>query len=120
MVLVNKYDGVDLPHDACRLLVVDGIPTPLDPGEQREAGTLTGSEGFRIRKVQRLEQGMGRGIRDAEDHCAVLLLGSGLALSLADPADLAHFSPATRAQINLSQRIAQQIKGEGLGPVRDA
>lgn len=29
VVLVNKYDGVDLPGHACRLLVVDGIPTPL-------------------------------------------------------------------------------------------
>lgn len=120
MVLVNKYDGVDLPHDACRLLVVDGVPTPLDPGEQREAGALAGSESLRIRKVQRLEQGMGRGIRDAEDHCAVILLGSALALSLADPDDLKHFSPATRAQIELSQSIAEQIQGEGLGPVRDA
>lgn len=120
IVLVNKYDGVDLPHDACRLLVIDGIPTPLDPGEQREAGALAGSETYRIRNVQRLEQGMGRGIRDAEDHCAVLLLGSALALSLVDPADLKHFSPATQAQIKLSHSIAAQIKGEGLGPVRDA
>lgn len=120
VVLVNKYDGVDLPHDACRLLVVDGVPTPLDPGEQREAGALAGSETFRIRRVQRLEQGMGRGIRDAEDHCAVLLLGNSTALSLIDPADLKHFSPATRAQIELSQTIAEQIRGEGLGPIRDA
>lgn len=119
VVLVNKYDGVDLPHSACRLLVVDGIPTPLDPGEQREAGALAGSESLRIRKVQRLEQGMGRGIRDAEDHCAVLLLGSDLALSLVDAADLAHFSPATRAQIKLSQSVAEQIRAEGLGPVRE-
>ena len=88
--------------------------------EQREAGALAGSESFRIRKVQRLEQGMGRGIRDAEDHCAVVLLGSELALSLVDAADLAHFSPATRAQITLSQAVAEQIKGEGLGTVREA
>jgi len=120
VVLVNKYDGVDLPGDACRLLVVDGIPTPLDPGEQREAGALFGSESLRIRKVQRLEQGMGRGIRDAEDHCAVLLLGDEPALSLIDPAELDLFSPATRAQIDFSQTLARQIAGEGLGPVREA
>lgn len=120
VVLVNKYDGVDLPHGACRLLVIDGVPMPLDPGEQREAGALAGSETYRIRRVQRLEQGMGRGIRDAEDHCAVLLLGNSAALSLVDAADLRHFTPATRAQIQLSQTIADQIKGEGLGPVRDA
>lgn len=120
VVLVNKYDGVDLPHGACRLLVIDGVPTALDAGEQREAGALAGSETFRIRRVQRLEQGMGRGIRDAEDHCAVLLLGNSAALSLVDAADLKHFTPATRAQIQLIQTIAEQIRGEGLEPVRDA
>lgn len=120
VVLVNKYDGVDLPHDACRLLVVDGVPTPLDPGEQREAGALAGSETMRISRVQRLEQGMGRGIRDAEDHCAVILIGNSLALSLIDFADRHLFSPATRAQIDLSQQIADQIEGEGLDAVREA
>lgn len=120
VVLVNKYDGVDLPGDACRLLVVDGVPTPLDPGEQREAGALAGSQSMRIRKVQRIEQGMGRGIRDAEDYCAVLLLGNQLALTLVDHSDLELFSPATRAQIGFSQRLAEMIQGEGLDAVREA
>ncbi|SDY62790.1 Replicative superfamily II helicase [Geodermatophilus africanus] len=120
VVLVNKYDGVDLPKSACELLVIDGVPTPLDTYEQREAGALAGSRTYRARTVQRLEQGMGRGIRDAEDHCAVLLLGHDLALSLVDPADRDLFSPATRAQIDLSQEIAEQITGEGLDAVRQA
>lgn len=120
VVLVNKYDGVDLPADACRLLVIDGVPNPLDPGEQREAGALAGSQSMRVRKVQRLEQGMGRGIRDAEDYCAVLLLGTELAMALIDPSDLELFSPATRAQIGVSQRLADMIKGEGLDAVREA
>lgn len=120
IVLVNKYDGVDLPRSACELLVIDGVPTPLDTYEQREAGALAGSRTYRARTVQRLEQGMGRGIRDAEDHCAVLLLGHDLALSLVDPADRELFSPATRAQIDLSQDVADQITGEGLEAVREA
>lgn len=120
VVLVNKYDGVDLPKTACELLIIDGVPTPLDTFEQREAGALAGSRTYRARTVQRLEQGMGRGIRDAEDHCAVLLLGHDLALSLVDPADRALFSPATRAQVALSQQVAEQIASEGLDSVRQA
>lgn len=120
VVLVNKYDGVDLPDTACELLIIDGVPTPLDTYEQREAGALAGSRTYRARTVQRLEQGMGRGIRDAEDHCAVLLLGHDLALSLVDPADRALFSPATRAQIQLSQEVADQIVREGLDSIREA
>jgi hypothetical protein len=33
---------------------------------------------------------------------------------------ISNFSPATRAQIQLSQSIAEQIKGEGLGPIWEA
>lgn len=120
VVLVNKYDGVDLPDDACRLLVIDGVPFPLSPGDARAAAALAGTDTFAARQTQRIEQGMGRGIRDAEDHCAVLLLGSTLALSLRSPAARQHYSPATRAQIDLSLDLAGQIQGEGLSGVRDA
>ncbi|WP_150253569.1 DEAD/DEAH box helicase [Nocardiopsis deserti] len=119
VVLVNKYDGVDLPGDACRLLIVDGIPTPLTPHEQRASAALIGSMAFKAREVQRIEQGMGRGIRDVGDHCAVLVLTSDAALTLRDPQLRAFYSPATRAQIELSQQLAEQIRGEGIESIAD-
>ncbi|OKH75817.1 hypothetical protein EB72_08360 [Mycobacterium sp. SWH-M1] len=119
VVLVNKYDGVDLPNDACRLLVVDGVPTPLSGSEQRESAALTGSVTFEARKVQRLEQGMGRGIRDLQDYCAVLVLTREAALTLRNPKLIQFYSPVTRAQIELSQQIADQIEREGLEEIRN-
>lgn len=120
VVMVNKYDGVDLPHSACQLLILDGIPTPLDGLERREAATLANSPTRRTKEVQRIEQGMGRGVRDVEDYCAVLLLGASLAVATTDPRWLELFSPATRAQLGLSRDIADQIKGAGLDAVRAA
>lgn len=119
VVLVNKYDGVDLPDDACRLLVIDGVPTPLSGSEQRESAALTGSLTFEARRVQRLEQGMGRGIRDLQDYCAVLVLTRDAALTLRDPKRLQFYSPVTRAQIELSQQVADQIAKEGLDEIRN-
>ena len=119
VVLVNKYDGVDLPGEACRLLIIDGIPKPLTPHEQRVSAALTGSMTFKAREVQRLEQGMGRGIRDVSDYCAVLVLTSDAALTLRDPQLRQFYSPATRAQIELSLQIAEQIEGEGIGAIAD-
>ena len=29
VVLINKYDGIDLPDDACRVLVIEGLPGGL-------------------------------------------------------------------------------------------
>ncbi|MGW1163713.1 helicase C-terminal domain-containing protein, partial [Streptomyces sp. NPDC002513] len=120
VVLVNKYDGVNLPDGACRLLILDGIPRPLDGVERREAVALADSTVRLAREVQRIEQGMGRGVRDGEDYCAVLLLGAKLATAIHDARHLALFSPATQAQLKLSRDIASQIKGEGLDAVRQA
>ncbi|MFD3590042.1 DEAD/DEAH box helicase [Streptomyces sp. NPDC058683] len=120
VVLVNKYDGVDLPADACRLLILDGIPRPLDAVERREAVALADSSVRLAREVQRIEQGMGRGVRDSEDYCAVLLLGASLGVAIHEPRHLSLFSPATQAQLKLSSDIARQIKGEGLDAVRQA
>ncbi|WP_327118764.1 DEAD/DEAH box helicase [Streptomyces sp. NBC_01341] len=120
VVLVNKYDGIDLPNDACRLLILDGVPLPLDAAERREASLLPDSR-FRVAQgIQRIEQGMGRGVRDREDYCAVLLMGAELGLAIRDPRRLDLFSPATRAQLRVSQRVADMIAGEGLPQVREA
>ncbi|MFE5957018.1 MULTISPECIES: helicase C-terminal domain-containing protein [Streptomyces] len=119
VVLVNKYDGIDLPDDACRLLILDGVPLPLDAAERREAAALPDSR-FRVAQgIQRIEQGMGRGVRDREDYCAVLLMGAELGMAIHDPRRLDLFSPATRAQLKVSRSIADQIAGEGLGQVRE-
>lgn len=120
VVLVNKYDGVDLPHNACRLLILDGVPRPMDAVERREALALADSPTIRAREVQRIEQGMGRGVRDSGDHCVVLLLGANLGVATHDPAHLELFSPATRAQLALSRDVAEQIAGHGLDAVRGA
>ncbi|MFI9835249.1 DEAD/DEAH box helicase family protein [Streptomyces sp. NPDC051913] len=120
VVLVNKYDGVNLPASACRLLILDGVPRPLDGVERREAVALADSTVRLAREVQRIEQGMGRGVRDGEDYCAVLLLGAKLATAIHEARHLALFSPATQAQLRLSRDIAGQIRGEGLDAVRQA
>ena len=60
--MINKYDGVDLPDEACRILVVDGLPDVRRLIDRREQAILGSSDRYRSRQVQRIEQGMGRGI----------------------------------------------------------
>jgi hypothetical protein len=117
VVLIAKYDGVDLPQDACRVLVIDGLPEVFSP-EDRLHTALRGDErGVDDRQVQRLEQGMGRGIRSGEDHCVVFLLGPRLAQLTVDPRTLPRFSPATRAQLALSRDLAAQVENAPLAGI---
>lgn len=110
VVLNNRYDGIDLPQDACRILVLDGLPGAFS-GEDRLESLLTAREsGVDDRQVQRIEQGMGRAVRSNEDHCVVFLIGSKLAQLTADPRTLPRFSPATQAQLRLSREMAAKMK----------
>jgi hypothetical protein len=120
VVLANKYDGIDLAGSACRLLIVDGLPRTLDAVERREAGSAKKSHKVIARQVQRVEQGMGRGVRDASDYCAVLLLGDDLTHVIHDPKQRALFSPATRVQLDISRRLAEQLQGTGMASVKEA
>lgn len=120
VVVVNKYDGVDLPDDACRLLVLDGIPDVRRGIDRLEESVLYGSPEQLARVMQRIEQGMGRGVRSSEDRCAVLLMGRSLTRYLYVEGALSKLTPATKAQFELSQRIAQQVRGGGIADLRDA
>lgn len=118
VVLANKYDGIDLPGDACRLLIIDGLPGAMDAVERRESSALMRSPKVLARQVQRVEQGMGRGVRDSNDYCAVLLLGPALTRVIHDPKQRALFSPATLKQLDLSRSLSTQLAG--LDSVREA
>ena len=112
VVLVNKYDGIDLPNGACRVLVIDGVPEAVRESRRRENDVLRGSAALEHRLLQRVEQGMGRGVRSEEDYCVVLLLGSHLANILARPQMKQRLGPATRAQLDFSMAIAAELKGQ--------
>jgi hypothetical protein len=114
VVIVNRYDGIDLPDGACRVLVLDGLPFAYSGLERREAAALRDSEAMVTRQLQRLEQGIGRGVRSREDRCVVLLLDPRLTqlVARADVAD--RLSPATRAQLRLSRQIAERLQGQGV------
>jgi hypothetical protein len=118
VVIVARYDGIDLPEDACRLLIIDGLPYAYRGFERREAVALRDSDAMVTRQLQRLEQGMGRGVRSREDRCAVLLMDPRLTqlVARADVAD--RLSPATRAQLALSRQVANDLGRADLDTLR--
>jgi hypothetical protein len=119
-VFINRYDGVDLPGDACHVLVIDGLPEALGGIERVESAQLSGTGLLIARQVQRLEQGMGRATRSNEDYCVVFLLGERLAQRLHGPHARGSFSPATRAQIELSEEVGDLIQGTETDALRQA
>lgn len=110
VVLVNRYDGVDLPGDACRLIVMDGLPRGRSDAESLDDIRLYGSGASNRQVAQRIEQGMGRGARGSSDYCAILLLGRDLYEWVNIERNSALFTDATRAQIAVGSDIADEIQ----------
>ena len=111
VVLANKYDGIDLPDEACRILVIDGLPDVRKKIEKLEQAALYSSEYAISRSIQRIEQGMGRGIRSNEDYCVVILMGRSLTSTLYSNRAAEKFTAATRAQFKLSEQLSEQLHG---------
>ena len=109
VVFTNRYDGIDLPNEACRILVIDGLPNAQTLIDQLNEGYLQGDDDKILnQKIQKIEQGMGRGIRSNSDYCIVLLLGYDLAKITAKHKD--KFSEATKQQFELSEEVMEDCK----------
>jgi len=106
VVLIARYDGLDLPNDDCRVLILDGLPERYSPQELVEAVAIGGTDAMNSRQTQRIEQGMGRGVRSTDDYCAIILLDPRLVERLYTAADRSQLSPATRAQYELSVQFS--------------
>ncbi|MFN6564213.1 MAG: helicase C-terminal domain-containing protein [Nostoc sp. ChiSLP01] len=119
-ILINRYDGVDLPKNACRFLVIDGLPSVKRLIDKVEQVILMGSSRKAAQLIQKIEQGMGRGVRSSDDYCAVFLMGRNLTSQLYAGGAMDKFSPATKAQIKLSDQLSEQIRGEGLSQIQEA
>ena len=111
-VLVNRYDGIDLPDDACRLLVIDGLPPLRNEKDKYIQSIDSTSVILRREQIQRIEQGMGRGVRSNSDSCCVVLMGDDLADVLLRNQGVSFFSNATREQYNLSKELWDLLKQE--------
>lgn len=118
VVLANRYDGIDLPDTACRVLVLDGVPTGESYYEQHISSVRSDSTLVTGRVAQTIEQGLGRGVRSGKDYCVVLLCGSHLVQFVGVKERLNLFSPETKQQFVIGQEIVKQSKDD-TGPPRD-
>lgn len=108
-VFANRYDGIDLPGDSCRLLVMSGLPSGTSSYELFRASSLYGGVTITRILAQRIEQGIGRGARGSGDHCVVLLVGSDLAGWIAKEANFNFLTSATKAQLEIGSEISKEV-----------
>lgn len=108
--LTNRYNGIDLPDDACRVLILDDLPFGATDIDRLTETYLADSDLTLQRIAQRIEQGAGRGVRGASDHCVVLLVGRKLVEWVKRKRNRKYFSEAFKAQLVISDTISEGLK----------
>lgn len=108
-VFASRYDGIDLPGDSCRLLVMESLPAGTSDYELLRANALNGSSVFSRMLAQRIEQGIGRGARGSGDYCVVLLISEDLACWVAKDANFKLLTSATRAQLEMGIEVSEAV-----------
>jgi len=113
LVLVNEYDGVDLPDTTCRILCLDSLPSYSLLVERYFQEIRPNSPRLRRQLAQRVEQGMGRAIRGSSDWCIVVTIGHNLTEFLSENAKRAYLSKEAQLQIKIGEELAEEMKSEG-------
>ena len=108
----NRYDGIDLPDESCRILIVDGLPYFDTLADRYEMKSRPNSELINKRIAQKIEQGIGRGVRGEKDYCVILIIGADLVRFMRSVATNKFFSPQTRKQIDIGIALADMAKEE--------
>ncbi|TDC67670.1 DEAD/DEAH box helicase [Streptomyces hainanensis] len=78
LAAANRYDGIDLPGDTCRLVVMHGCPTGAHLQERFLYESLGADAVLNERIRTRLIQGAGRATRGSNDRAAIIMLGRDL------------------------------------------
>lgn len=106
VVFANRYDGIDLPDNACRILIIDSKPYFDSLLDRYEEDCRSESDIMNIRIAQKVEQGLGRSVRGEKDYSIIVLVGGDLIKFAKSPLTSRYFSSQTRKQIEIGIQVA--------------
>jgi hypothetical protein len=112
--LVARYDGIDLPGDACKVLILDRLPTSENLIDRFI------DESIRVETIRtshtatRVVQAIGRIFRSNTDHGVVLLVGPQLQSWLRTPKNQAYLPMLLQQQLLLACELAKQVEAKEL------
>lgn len=111
-ILANRYDGIDLADDDCRMLFIWNQPNATHLQEKFLTSRMVASVLFNERIKTRIVQAIGRCTRTPVDYAAVCILGGDLENSLISPKKLEEYHPELQAELDFGydQSISHDIQ----------
>lgn len=105
LVTAGRYDGLDLPGDICRLVIITTVPQASSEFERFVVAYLGDASFIHHRVGQRVTQAVGRANRTETDRSMYLGLDPSFAQVLADPAVRASIPDGTQATVRAALEL---------------
>lgn len=112
VVFANRYDGIDLPDNQCRVLVIDGLPSLGNLSDRYEQSCREDSVIIATKVAQKIEQGLGRSVRGEKDYSVILMLGEDLIRFVKISTNQVFFSSQTQKQIEIAEEVTESVKAD--------
>jgi hypothetical protein len=107
VVFANRYDGIDLPDESCRILIIDSKPFFNSLLDKYEENCRATSDLINIKIAQKIEQGVGRSVRGEKDYSAIILIGDDLVRFIKSSKTNKYFSDQTKKQVAIGLDITK-------------
>ena len=110
LVLVNRYDGIDLPDSSCRILIFDSRPYSESLVDLYHESCRPNSDATLMRTIRTVEQGFGRSVRGQKDYSVIVMTGTDLTRLLRDKNSRKFLSVQMDTQISIGLSIAEMAR----------
>ena len=110
VVFANRYDGMDLADDQCRILIFDSLPHGENLYDRYTEQCRPGSDLQNIRLARAIEQGLGRSVRGEKDYSIIVITGAELINFLRQSHTRAFLSEQTRRQVEIGVEVSGLAK----------
>ena len=107
-VLANRFDGIDLDGDKCRMLMLYNLPTTVNYQEKFFKSKLATGILYTEKIKTRITQAVGRCTRSDTDYSVVVVLGDDLENALLSSKITQGFTPELIAEINVGFEMISQ------------
>ncbi len=111
LTLAARYDGIDLPGDTCRVMVLDELPKGTGPLERYQWDRLNMRNSLRSLLSSRIVQSFGRISRGMSDHGVVIVTGESLVNWLRIPRNIALLPSFLQKQIQIGEAVSKRASG---------
>lgn len=113
-VIANRYDGIDLPGDDCRLLFIEGLSKTTNLQERFLINKMGASLLFNERIQTRVFQAIGRCTRGLNDYSAVVVTGDELGTYLTNTKKRKYFHPELQAELEFGIHQSTDVHTEDI------